>query len=177
VVLYAPTWREDRVRHQGGHQLNLQLDLEQARKALGEDHVLLVRPHAHVVEPVEGTGDGFVWDVGSYPDIQDLYLISDVLITDYSSVMFDYAITGRPIIFFTYDLEHYRDQLRGFYFDFEGTAPGPLVGTSEELIAALRDLDPITAEYAPAYAAFRETFCDLDDGTASVRVVDRMLGM
>jgi CDP-glycerol glycerophosphotransferase len=177
VVLYAPTWREDRVRHQGGHQLNLQLDLEQARKVLGDDHVLLVRPHAHVVEPVEGTGDGFVWDVGSYPDIQDLYLIADVLVTDYSSVMFDYAITGRPIIFFTYDLEHYRDQLRGFYFDFEATAPGPLVGTSEELIAALRDLDPITAEYAPAYAAFRETFCDLDDGTASVKVVDRMLGM
>ncbi|MFC1418895.1 CDP-glycerol glycerophosphotransferase family protein [Streptacidiphilus cavernicola] len=177
VVLYAPTWREDRVRHQGGHQLNLQLDLEQARRSLGDDHVLLVRPHAHVVEPVEGTGDGFALDVGSYPDIQDLFLITDVLVTDYSSVMFDFAITGRPILFFTYDLEHYRDQLRGFYFDFEKQAPGPLLGTSEQLIAALRDLDPITQRYAPAYTAFREAFCDLDEGTASARVVDRMLGM
>ncbi|WP_034089884.1 bifunctional glycosyltransferase/CDP-glycerol:glycerophosphate glycerophosphotransferase [Streptacidiphilus albus] len=177
IVLYAPTWREDRVRHAGGHQLDLRLDLQQARKSLGDDHVLLVRPHAHVVEPVPGEGDGFVWDVGSYPDIQDLYLIADVLVTDYSSVMFDYAITGRPILFFTYDLEHYRDALRGFYFDFEATAPGPLLATSEELVAALRDLDPVTEEYAPAYRAFREKFCDLDDGSASRRVVDRMLGL
>ena len=176
VVLYAPTWREDRVRHNGGHQLDLRIDLEQARAALGDDHVLLIRPHAHVVEPVPGEGDGFVWDVGSYPDIQDLYLISDVLITDYSSVMFDYAITGRPILFFTYDLEHYRDALRGFYFDFEATAPGPLLHTSGELVEALRDITPVVERYAPAYAAFREAFCDLDDGAASVRVVDRMLG-
>ena len=176
VVLYAPTWREDQRRHEGGYQLNLQLDLVQARQALGDDQVLLVRPHAHVREAMEGAGDGFVWDVGGYPDIQDLFLIADVLITDYSSVMFDFAITGRPILFFTYDLEHYRDQLRGFYFDFEATAPGPLLSTSEEIVAALRDLDPITAQYASAYAAFRETFCDLDDGSASARVVDRMLG-
>jgi CDP-glycerol glycerophosphotransferase len=177
IVLYAPTWREDRVRHNGGHQLDLRLDLEQARKALGEDHVLLIRPHAHVVEPVPGQGDGFVWDVGSYPDIQDLYLIADVLVTDYSSVMFDFAITGRPILFFTYDLEHYRDALRGFYFDFEATAPGPLLNTSEELVGALREIAPVVERYAPAYAAFREAFCDLDDGSASARVVDRMLGM
>jgi CDP-glycerol glycerophosphotransferase len=177
IVLYAPTWREDRLRHNGGHALDLRLDLAHAREVLGEDHVLLVRPHAHVVEPVPGVGDGFVWDVGSYPDIQDLYLIADVLVTDYSSVMFDFAITGRPILFFTYDLEHYRDQLRGFYFDFEATAPGPLVGTSEELVRNLRDLAPVVERYAPAYAAFREAFCDLDDGAASQRVVDRMLGL
>jgi CDP-glycerol glycerophosphotransferase len=177
IVLYAPTWREDKVRHNGGHALDLRLDLAQAREVLGEDHILLVRPHAHVAEPVPGVGDGFVWDVGSYPDIQDLYLIADVLVTDYSSVMFDYAITGRPILFFTYDLEHYRDALRGFYFDFEATAPGPLVGTSEELVRALRDIEPVVERYAPAYAAFREAFCDLDDGSASARVVDRMLGM
>ena len=177
IVLYAPTWREDRVRHAGGHALDLRLDLAQARQVLGEDHVLLIRPHAHVVEPVTGAGDGFVWDVGSYPDIQDLYLIADVLVTDYSSVMFDYAITGRPILFFTYDLEHYRDALRGFYFDFEATAPGPLVSTSAELVEALRDIAPVIDRYAPAYAAFREAFCDLDDGAASARVVDRMLGM
>ncbi|MFC1418980.1 bifunctional glycosyltransferase/CDP-glycerol:glycerophosphate glycerophosphotransferase [Streptacidiphilus cavernicola] len=175
VVLYAPTWREDRVRHQGGHQLDLRIDLEQARAALGRDHVLLIRPHAHVVDPVPGAGDGFVWDVGSYPDIQDLFLVADVLVTDYSSVMFDFAVTGRPILFFTYDLEHYRDQLRGFYFDFEKQAPGPLLGTSEQLVDALRDLPAAAGRWAPAYTAFRESFCDLDDGRASERVVDRML--
>ncbi|MEY9941018.1 CDP-glycerol glycerophosphotransferase family protein [Streptacidiphilus sp. MAP5-3] len=175
VVLYAPTWREDKMRHAGGHQLDLHLDLELMRRELGEDHVLLVRPHAHVVDAIQGTGDGFLWDVGSYPDIAELYLIADVLVTDYSSVMFDYAVTGRPILFFTYDLEHYRDTLRGFYFDFDEQAPGPLLGTSAEVVSALRNLDQVVADSAPAYEAFRKTYCDLDDGHAAKRVVDRML--
>ncbi|WP_409240412.1 CDP-glycerol glycerophosphotransferase family protein [Streptomyces sp. PA5.6] len=175
VVLYAPTWREDKQRHRGGFLLDLRVDLAKARAELGDDHVLLVRPHAHIVEPVPGAGDGFVWDVASYPDIMDLLLIADVLVTDYSSVMFDFAVTGRPMLFFTYDLEHYRDRLRGFYFDFEKRAPGPLVPTSDELIAALRDIDATSAPYAEAYDAFRAEFCDLDDGKAAARVVDRML--
>ncbi|MET7362629.1 bifunctional glycosyltransferase family 2 protein/CDP-glycerol:glycerophosphate glycerophosphotransferase [Streptomyces sp. NPDC005562] len=175
VVLYAPTWREDKQRHRGGFLLDLRVDLEKARHELGEDHVLLVRPHAHIVEPVPGAGDGFVWDVASYPDIMDLLLISDVLVTDYSSVMFDFAVTGRPMLFFTYDLEHYRDRLRGFYFDFEKRAPGPLVPTSDDLIRALRDLDTVSEPYARAYEEFRAEFCDLDDGEAARRVVDRML--
>lgn len=175
VVLYAPTWREDKQRHRGGFLLDLRIDLEKARHELGDDHVLLVRPHAHIVEPVPGAGDGFVWDVAGYPDIMDLLLIADVLVTDYSSVMFDFAVTGRPMLFFTYDLEHYRDRLRGFYFDFVERAPGPLLPTSDELIAALRDVDAMSAPYERAYDDFRAEFCDLDDGQAARRVVDRML--
>ncbi|MEV0252665.1 bifunctional glycosyltransferase family 2 protein/CDP-glycerol:glycerophosphate glycerophosphotransferase [Streptomyces sp. NPDC050732] len=175
VVLYAPTWREDKQRHRGGFLLDLRIDLAKARRELGDDHVLLVRPHAHIVEPVPGAGDGFVWDVASYPDIMDLLLIADVLVTDYSSVMFDFAVTGRPMLFFTYDLEHYRDRLRGFYFDFEKRAPGPLLPTSDELIAALRDLDATSSRHEKAYDDFRAEFCDLDDGGAARRVVDRML--
>ncbi|WP_042365544.1 bifunctional glycosyltransferase/CDP-glycerol:glycerophosphate glycerophosphotransferase [Streptacidiphilus neutrinimicus] len=176
VILYAPTWREHRLRlSHGGHHLDLQLDLDTMRRALGADHVLLVRPHAHVVDQVPGAGDGFVWDVGSYPDIQDLYLVSDVLVTDYSSAMFDFAVTGRPMLFFTYDLELYRDTLRGFYIDFEATAPGPLLPTCDDVIAALRDLAPAVEPYRGAYEVFRKTYCDLDDGAASRRVVDRML--
>ena len=74
-----------------------------------------------------------------------------MLITDYSSVMFDFAPTGRPMLFFTYDLEQYRDQLRGFYFDFEAAAPGPLLTTSDEVIAALADIDAVAAGYQAAY--------------------------
>ncbi|GAA5001044.1 CDP-glycerol glycerophosphotransferase family protein [Kitasatospora paranensis] len=179
IVLYAPTWREDQQRANGdGFELGLRLDVDAARAALGEDHVLLVRPHAHVREPLPGAGDGFLFDVGDYPDVQELLLAADVLVTDYSSIMFDFAITGRPVLFFTYDLEHYRDTLRGFYFDFEAEAPGPLIPTSEELLAALRDLaagDGATAKYAEAYRRFRDTHCHLDDGGAAARVVDRML--
>ncbi|WP_428952809.1 CDP-glycerol glycerophosphotransferase family protein [Streptomyces sp. cg35] len=178
VILYAPTWREDKQRHKGGFLLDLRIDLEAAKRELGDDHVLLIRPHSHVVEPVPGAGDGFVWDVSAQAgitDVMDLLLVADVLVTDYSSVMFDFAVTGRPMLFFTYDLEHYRDRLRGFYFDFEAKAPGPLVQTSAELIAALRDLDAASAPYEAAYTDFRAAFCDLDDGQAARRVVDRML--
>ena len=76
--------------------------------------------------------DGFALNVTAYPDITELYLVSDILVTDYSSAMFDYAVTGRPILFFTYDLAEYRDSLRGFYFDFEAEAPGPLLADSAE---------------------------------------------
>ncbi|GAA2424345.1 hypothetical protein GCM10010191_40820 [Actinomadura vinacea] len=174
VVLYAPTWRDDQAKA-GGYQMELQVDLDAARAALGDDHVLLVRGHFNLGGGVEGTDGVFSIDVSRYPEIADLYLISDVMITDYSSVMFDFAVTGRPQLFFTYDLERYRDQLRGFYFDFEIEAPGPLCRTSPELIEAIRDAEPVAAAYADRYRAFREKFCTWDDGGAAARVVDRML--
>ncbi len=105
----------------------------------------------------------------------DLSLITDVMITDYSSLMFDYVNTGRPILFFTYDLDHYRDTLRGFYFDFERSAPGPLVYSSEDLVTAIREIDRIQDAYAERYRWFQREFCDLDDGYASARLADRML--
>ncbi|MFH9619235.1 CDP-glycerol glycerophosphotransferase family protein [Streptomyces pratensis] len=173
VVLYAPTWREDRPRRSGRYGLDLRLDLEQARKALGDDHVLLVRRHYLVGGSIPSSD--FVRDVSRHPDVAELMLISDVLVTDYSSLMFDFAQTGRPMLFHTYDLEHYRDTLRGFCFDFANRAPGPLFTDSAALVEALRDPDAATAGHREAYAGFREAFCDLDDGTAAAQVADRML--
>ena len=115
-------------------------------------------------------------DVSAHPDIRELYLAADVLVTDYSSAMFDFAVTRKPILFFTYDLPEYRDVTRGFYFDFEGEAPGPLLATTEELGDALADLDAITARHAGAYDRFRERFCSLEDGGAAARVVDAFFG-
>ncbi|MEK8143524.1 CDP-glycerol glycerophosphotransferase family protein [Streptomyces sp. M10(2022)] len=134
VVLYAPTWREDRPKRGGRYGLDLQLDLDRARECLGEDHVLLVRRHYLVGGSVPQSD--FVRDVSRHPDVAELLLISDVLVTDYSSLMFDFAQTGRPMLFHTYDLAHYRDTLRGFYFDFENRAPGPLITTSAGVVAA-----------------------------------------
>ncbi|MFC5906952.1 bifunctional glycosyltransferase/CDP-glycerol:glycerophosphate glycerophosphotransferase [Streptacidiphilus monticola] len=174
VVLYAPTWRDDQFYGQGRYKLDFRIDVPEAAAELGDDHVLLVRKHANIVDTVPGAGDGFVFDVSSYPEIAELFLIADVLVTDYSSLMFDFATTGKPMFFYTYDLEHYRGNLRGFYFDFEAQAPGPLLGTSAELVAAIRDADGVAKRYADAYASFRATFCDLDDGKAAQRVIDRM---
>ncbi|GAA1105927.1 CDP-glycerol glycerophosphotransferase family protein [Nocardiopsis composta] len=175
VVLYAPTLRDDQ-RHSGKRfKLDLRVDLEAAEKELGGDHVLLIRKHGRVVDSIPGAGEGFVFDVSAYPDIADLFLITDVLITDYSSSFFDFAHSGRPMLFFTYDLEHYRDTLRGFYFDFAERAPGPLIKTSEELVRSIRDIDAVTEEYRERYAAFVRDFCDPSHGRAAADVVDRML--
>ena len=111
-------------------------------------------------------------DVSDRPESAELYLAADMLVTDYSSAMFDFAVTGKPMLFFTYDLEHYRDELRGFYFDLAEVAPGPLVRTSEELVEAIADIDVAAAEPADRYARFRETFCSLEDGHATERVLD-----
>ncbi|RFS86393.1 CDP-glycerol:glycerophosphate glycerophosphotransferase [Actinomadura spongiicola] len=176
VVLYAPTWRDDQYYSRGRYRFDLRLDLERARAALGDDHVLLVRLHTNVVDGVTEDEHGFVRDVSLYPDITELYLISDMLVSDYSSVMFDYANTGRPMLFFTYDLADYRDRLRGFYFDFEAESPGPLVETSDDLIDAIRDVDAATAGHRDRYRDFAARFCPLDDGKAASRTVDRVFG-
>jgi len=175
VVLYAPTWRDDRSYGAGRCAFDFHIDAAKAAAELGDDHVLLVRKHPHVVDTLADHGDGFVMDVSSYPELSELFLVTDVLVSDYSSLIVDFAHTGRPMVFLTYDLAHYRDTLRGFSFDFEKYAPGPLVATSADLVAAIRDLDRVSAEYAEAYEEFRGKFCDLDDGGAAGRVVDRML--
>ncbi|MEV0323524.1 CDP-glycerol glycerophosphotransferase family protein [Streptomyces sp. NPDC050658] len=172
VVLYAPTWRENQPKKGGRYGLDLQLDLPAAERAIGDDSVLLLRRHYLVGGTVPESD--FVRDVTRHPDVSELLLISDVLVTDYSSLMFDFAQTGRPMLFHTYDLDHYRDTLRGFYFDFAAQAPGPLLTTGDEVIAALRDPAAATAEYTGAYDRFREVFCDLDDGHAAAGVADAM---
>uniref|UniRef100_UPI00037130F3 CDP-glycerol glycerophosphotransferase family protein n=1 Tax=Nocardiopsis lucentensis TaxID=53441 RepID=UPI00037130F3 len=176
VVLYAPTWRDDKYYTRGKHKLDLHLDLRRMYEKLGDDHVLLVRRHPRVVDSVPIVGEDFVHDVSLYPEIMELFLITDVLVTDYSSMMFDFANTGRPMLFFTYDLESYRDNLRGFYFDFEETAPGPLLTESDEVIGALLDIDEVAERHSGSYRAFVDQFCPLDDGNAAKRVVDRVFG-
>ncbi|MFI5620582.1 CDP-glycerol glycerophosphotransferase family protein [Streptomyces sp. NPDC051567] len=175
VVMYAPTWRDDQFYAPGKYKFDFRIDLDDARARLGADHVLMVRRHPNVVDPVPGAGDGFVFDVSDYPDMAELSLITDVMITDYSSLMFDFANTGRPILFFTYDLEHYRDTLRGFYFDFEQNAPGPLLFDSTQLISAIRHADQVRSNYDGHYRRFQQDFCDLDDGFAAARLADRLL--
>ena len=101
-------------------------------------------------------------------------MISDICITDYSSVFFDYANLRRPILFFTYDLEKYRDVLRGFYISIEDDVPGPLLFTNEEIADAVKNIDKVNEQYAQRYEEFYNRFCCFDDGHASQRVVERV---
>ncbi|TDC68874.1 CDP-glycerol:glycerophosphate glycerophosphotransferase [Actinomadura sp. GC306] len=175
VVLYAPTWRDDFGYAVGRRSFRLEFDIDRFRAALGHDHVLLLRTHYLVTDRPKLQPGDCVMDVSYYPDISELFLISDVLVTDYSSSMFDFAVTGRPMVFFTYDLERYRDHVRGFYFDFDAEAPGPLLSTSREVIEALREPTALDAGFRDARAAFAARYCPHDDGNAASRVLDRVL--
>jgi CDP-glycerol glycerophosphotransferase len=107
--------------------------------------------------------------------VSELFLVADVLITDYSSVMFDYTVTGKPVFFYVPDLDDYRAKLRGFYFNLIGSAPGPVVRTSAELVSLIRDRDQIARDYADKYRVWQQRFNPRDDGAASERVVKRLL--
>jgi CDP-glycerol glycerophosphotransferase len=171
AVLYTPTWRDDYLTGQAKPN-PLAADVEQVLAALPEDTVLLFRFHHLVAASSPVPSHLRAIDVSGHPDIQALYLAADLMITDYSSTMFDFAVTGRPMIFYTYDLADYRDQLRGFYFDLEAEAPGPLVTTAAELTAVLNDEESLRTSYAGAYDAFRTKYCHLDDGHASDRLIE-----
>ncbi|RBY74683.1 CDP-glycerol glycerophosphotransferase family protein [Blastococcus sp. TF02-09] len=176
VVLYTPTWRDDLVFEGAeGRSFEFPVDLGAFAERLGADHVLLLRLHNMVLDRLDPVEGSVVRDVSNYADIQDLYLAADVMVTDYSSTMFDFANTGRPMVFFTYDLDRYRDELRGFYFDLEEVAPGPLVHTSAELVEAIADIDRVAEQHAARYARFQELFTHLEDGAATRRVLDLIL--
>jgi CDP-glycerol glycerophosphotransferase len=103
----------------------------------------------------------------------ELLLVADVLVTDYSSVMFDFAATGRPMVFYAYDLPKYSTK-RGLYVDLPDIAPGPVLSTSADVIEALRSIDEVAQAHADRYDAFRATFAPRDDGKATARVVDHI---
>ncbi len=161
VVLYAPTHRE---YHDGYVPV---LDVAAVAEALGPDHVVLSR--AHYFYPAPGASGASVRDVSDHPRVEDLCLAADVLVTDYSSIMFDYAVLDRPIVIHAPDWEVYR-ALRGTYFDLMEQSPGAITRTEQEVVDAVRQGDP----EPEARAAFRTQFCSLDDGHAAERVVRRV---
>lgn len=179
AVLYAPTFRDDQWDAVSGRPRYVhKLDIPLLREKLAPESILLFRLHERLRRDVAPAApDTFVRDVSNFSDIGLLYLAADVLLTDYSSVMFDFAVTGKPMLFYTYDLEHYRDSLRGFYFDFESEAPGPLCRDTGDVASALEDVDALVATNALRYKHFQGAYCYLEDGRAASRVVDRILAL
>ncbi|MFE7839000.1 CDP-glycerol glycerophosphotransferase family protein [Streptomyces sp. NPDC057474] len=170
VLLYAPTFR-----HQGQRRFTLPFDVERFAETFGDEYVLLVRAHYlnHVVLPPSVRGR--VIDVSAHHDVTPVLALADALITDYSSVMFDYALLDRPMLFFTYDYDEYVHEGRGTYFDLLERAPGPIVRTEDELHSVLRSmpLDEQTLKYAAARERFTADFGEYDKGTAAQSVVDQ----
>lgn len=174
VILYAPTFRDHQSLGKGKFYFDYPFDFDRVAEALGDEYVFLIRTHVLVTKkpkiPAQHR-EQFI-DVTAYPDIQELYLITDLLITDYSSVFFDFANMNRPMMFYAYDLDLYRDTLRGFYLDYYNDLPGPILETEEALLHALSDIPRLTKMYQAQLDAFRATYGPMEDGFAASRVVD-----
>lgn len=175
VLLYAPTWRDDQTKEGGGYEYSMTVDFDYLKRHLSDDYIVLFRAHNLVSNEFDFNAyKGFVYDVSRVDDINDLYIISDALMTDYSSVFFDYANLRRPIIFFMYDLEYYSKALRGFYLELS-QLPGDIVKKESEVVDILRNIDQYEIKHAENYQLFHDTFNYLDDGQATKRVVESII--
>ncbi|MGN1302826.1 MAG: CDP-glycerol glycerophosphotransferase family protein, partial [Clostridia bacterium] len=140
IILYAPTWRDNQHQAGIGYTYKTEVNFEKMQKELGQDYIILFRAHYFVSNSFDFERyKGFIYDVSKVDDINELYIISDMLITDYSSVFFDYANLKRPIIFYMYDFEYYKNDMRGFYIDLK-ELPGNITKTEDELIEEIKKL-------------------------------------
>jgi CDP-glycerol glycerophosphotransferase len=168
AVLYAPTHREY------DDDPTPPLDLARFADGLGPDHVVMARMHYfHEEHPLlrELHDAGRIRDVANHPSVEELCLAADVLVTDYSSIMFDFAVLDRPIYIHAPDWDTYRER-RGTYFDLMTQAPGVVAHSDAELLDAIRS----GATGDEQRAAFRARFCALEDGHAAERVVRAVFG-
>ena len=175
VILYAPTWRDDaRMGSSWNFSFSLALDLKEMRDRFGDDYVLLLRLHHLISDNIDLSNlDGFVLDVSKYSDTSELLLISDLLITDYSSIFFDYAILKRPILFYMYDLDEYASELRGFYLDIKKDLPGDIIRNFKDLVVAIENAD-YDACNKGSFTSFYDKFCSEQQENSVELIVNRV---
>lgn len=176
IILYAPTWKDDEQNESWEHYFNLEIDLERLYNKFSDEYVILLKMHHLVSENlvIDEKMKDFAIDLSGYDDIQELYILSDILITDYSSVFFDYAHSRRPILFFVPDLAHYINNVRGLYLDMKDELPGPLIMNNDDLIEVISNIDQVSAEYAERYDEFYERFCSLCTGKSGENIVKKV---
>ena len=169
VILYAPTWR-DNSYVASGYTFKLQADFRKWKEILQKDYIVLFKPHYLIINTFKEDKelDGFLYSIDATLDIAQFYELADVLVTDYSSVFFDYAILNRPIYFYMYDLEEYANDLRGFYLDINKDLPGKIYRDEEMM---LKDIECNQYDYE-YLKKFNSYFNNREDGNASKRVVD-----
>lgn len=175
VILYAPTWRPyhwlggNHFQHTGG------LDFDLMRRKLGEDCVLLCRLHHMEKGSVRyDEYPGFLYDVTDYPEVNELYIISDLMISDYSGTIFDYANLKRPMVLYMYDREQYVEHANGLNFPLE-SLPGRIVENQEELVCAVRE-ELSAFSYDEKYRQFNETFNCLEGADSSGKLLAAVIG-
>ena len=177
IILYCPTFRDYEAAEDNQDKFSYIVDLENLQKNISDDYIFIMRLHYSVSQHLVLSEDmkDFIIDLSDYDDVADLYLISDILITDYSSVFFDFAHSKKPIIFFVPDYEKY-SSFRGLYSEVRDILPGPEIFTDEELVQSIKNINDINEQFKEKYDAFYEKFCDLGHGTASEDVVNIIFG-
>lgn len=171
VICYLPTFRDNQHTSGVGYTYDLAIDFDSLKKKFSKDYVILFRPHYFIANKIDlSKYKGFVYNVASYDEINDIYLVSDLLITDYSSVFFDYANLKRPVLFYMYDFDDYKNNLRDFYISLD-ELPGPIVKTQKELEKCISNVDKSITEFKDTYQKFNDKYNYLDDGNASERVI------
>ncbi len=173
VLLYAPTWRDNQYVTKG-YTFKLEADFHKWKNILGDEYVLLFKPHYLIINEYkkDTSLEGFLYSIDASVDISSLYIIADALVTDYSSVFFDYAILNRPIYFYMYDIESYKEELRGFYIDIYKDLPGTIYEKEEMM---LDDISNHVYNYEKL-KEFNAYFNNHEDGNASKRVIDIVFG-
>lgn len=171
VILYAPTFRGQVSEAEAPDQL----DVPVLMQALEQDYVLVIRHHPHVrtLPEIPARCRGFAVDVTRDMSVEDLICVSDICISDYSSLIFEYSLFERPMLFFAYDLEDYFDW-RGFYYNYEELAPGPVVKTNEEIIDYIRHVEERFD--IGRVRRFRKKFMASCDGHATERILKMVFG-
>ena len=174
VILYAPTFRDNKYSAKDGFKIQNFMNFDKMRDKLGENCVILFRAHYFISGRIDFSKyAGFVYDVSNVEDVNELYVISDILITDYSSVFFDYANLKRPIIFYMYDYEEYKNELRDFYIDVN-ELPGRIVRDENELADAIEgSLNDFNVDNK--YLQFNNKFNYLDGSDSSRRALEKII--
>ncbi|WP_455540005.1 CDP-glycerol glycerophosphotransferase family protein [Terrisporobacter sp.] len=173
VILYAPTWRDNKFNEKG-YVHELKVNFEKWEKKLSDEYVVIFKPHYLISNKFNDINlEGFLFKIDEDVDINELYVMSDLLVTDYSSVFFDYSILNRPILFYMYDLDEYRDELRGFYLDINKDLPGRITTKEEELLDIIKNRK--YDEYKEKLSEFKNKYNSLEKGNASKQIIDELI--
>lgn len=171
VLFYMPTFRDNQHTSGVGYTYKMELDLDRFRKKFEKDYVMLFSPHYFIANSIDlDKYKGFIINVARYDEINELYLVSDVIMTDYSSIFFDYANLKKPMLFFMYDFDVYKGSLRDFYISLD-ELPGPIAKTQDEMEEYLVNIDKEFEKNKSKYKKFNKKYNYLDDGNASERVI------
>ena len=177
VILYAPTWRDLQGDYVRGYDFSLPFDIEELYEKFGNEYVIMVKLHHLIADSLEidPKYKDFLLNVSYKEDVMELLCITDVLITDYSSVFYDFASAKKPMLFYMYDLDEYINETRGLYVSVD-TLPGPIIENNADLVESIAHIDDYNYDNFPKLREFCQDMAKYCDGNSCKNVLDIVIG-